>query len=381
MAVMMTSRFSWTGGMTRRLFMETAALSGGAAAVSGLAAPASPQKGKGMTKLGLDLFSLRSQGWNAFKLLDYSAKLGAQVVHFSEPRFLGSVEESDLDKVKRHADGLGLELEVGFGSICPTSTRFNKEEGTAEEQLPRMFRIARRLGSPYVRCYLGTSQDREGPAPLEQHIENTVKICKAVRSQAIDMNLKIAIENHAGDLQSRQLKALIEEAGKDYVGALYDAGNAAWTLEDPLLALETLAPYVLTSGFRDSAVWETETGAAVQWVAMGDGNVGIDNLAKRYRELCPGKTFVLEIINVRNPRFFPYWQEDFWKNYRDVPAWVFAGFRKLAKEGKPYTKVPPAPAGAGPQSPEFRQFMIEQERRDVEQAMKYSLETLGMGKA
>ena len=334
-----------------------------------------------MTKLGLDLFSLRSQGWSAFELLDYSAKLGAQVVHFSEPRFLGGVEEAHLDKVKQHADGLGLELEVGFGSICPTSTRFSKEEGTAEEQLLRMFRIARRLGSPFVRCYLGSSQDREGPVPLEQHIENTIKTCKAVRSQAIDMNLKIAIENHSGDLQSQQLKMLIEEAGKDYVGALYDAGNATWTLEDPLHALETLAPYVLTSGFRDSAVWETETGAAVQWVAMGDGNVGIESLAKRYQELCPGKTFALEIINLRGPRPFNYVQDDFWKNYGDVPAWVFAGFQKLAKKGKPYTKVPAAPAGAGPQSAEFRQFMVEQERRDVEQAMRYSRETLGIGRA
>ncbi len=334
-----------------------------------------------MTKLGLDLFSLRSQGWNAFELLDYSAKLGAQVVHFSEPRFLGSVEDAHLDQVREHAGRLGLELEVGFGSICPTSTRFNKEEGTAEEQLRRMFRIARRLGSPFVRCYLGSSQDREGPVPLEQHIANTVKTCKAVRSEAIEMNLKIAIENHSGDMQSQQLKMLIEEAGRDYVGALYDAGNATWTLEDPLQALETLAPYVLTSGFRDSAVWETEGGAAVQWVAMGDGNVGIENLAKRYRELCPGKTFSLEIINLRGPRPFDYNRQDFWKNYRDIPAWVFARFQSLAKQGKPYTKVPPGPAGAAPQSPEFRQFMVAQERRDVEQAMQYSRETLGIGKA
>jgi sugar phosphate isomerase/epimerase len=366
--------------MTRRRFLAAAAGGGITAAASGLTASAPPQAGRGMTKLGLDLFSLRSQGWGAFELLDYSAKLGAQVVHFSEPRFLGSVEEAHLDKVKQHADRLGLELEAGFGSICPTSTRFNKEEGTAEEQLLRMFRIARRLGSPFVRCYLGSSQDREGPTPLEQHIENTIKTCRVVRAQAIDMNLKIAIENHSGDLQSRQLKMLIEEAGKDYVGALYDAGNATWTLEDPLHALETLAPYVLTSGFRDSAVWETETGAAVQWVAMGDGNVRIENLAKRYRELCPGKTFSLEIINLRSPRPFNYWQEDFWKNYRDVPGWVFARFQKLAKQGRPYMNVPPAPAGAGPQSPEFRQFMIEQERRDVEQAIRYSREKLKIGR-
>ena len=35
-------------------------------------------------KLGLDIYSVRSQGWNAFQHLDYAAELGLDVVHFSE---------------------------------------------------------------------------------------------------------------------------------------------------------------------------------------------------------------------------------------------------------------------------------------------------------
>ena len=330
-------------------------------------------------KLGLDLFSLRSQGWSPFELLDYAAKLGVDVAHFSEPRFLGGADDAYLDRVKAHADRLGLQLEVGFGSICSSSSRFDRNQGTPEEQLVKMFAIARRLGSPLVRCYLGTSNDREGPVPLDQHIESTVKACRAVRSQALDLGLKIAVENHAGDLQSRQLKMLVEEAGTDYVGALYDAGNAAWTLEDPLTALEILAPYVVTSGIRDSAVWETPDGAAVQWVAMGEGNVGIEAVAKRYGELCPGKPFSLEIINTRSPRMFDYWTEEFWDAYRDVPASFLARFQKLARNGEPYTRVPPAPPGASPDSAEFKAFMVEQERRDVEQAVAYSRDVLGLG--
>jgi sugar phosphate isomerase/epimerase len=332
------------------------------------------------TKLGLDLFSLRSQNWSAFQLLDYSAKLGMQVAHFSEPRFLGSLDEPHLDQVKAHAVSLGLELEVGFGSICSSSQRFALEDGTAEEQLRRMFQVAHRLGSTIVRCYLGSSKDREGPIPLEEHIENTVRACKAVRSEALDLGLKIAVENHAGDLQSQQLRMLIEEAGPDYVGALYDSGNAAWTLEDPLHALETLAPYVVTSGIRDSAIWEVDSGAAVQWVAMGQGNVEIARIAERYAELCPGKVFSLEIINTRSPRVFPYWSEDFWEHYRDVPASVFAGFLRRARSGRPYDGVPRGPSGTASGSAEFKQFLVEQERRDVEQAVAYCKTELGLGK-
>jgi sugar phosphate isomerase/epimerase len=320
----------------------------------------------GPAKLGLDLFSLRSQGWSAFELLDFAAKIGVDVAHFSEPRFLGSLNETHLRKIKEHAGRLGIALEVGFGSICPTSTRFNRNDGSASEQLLRMFHVAKLLGSPFVRCYLGSSAERSGEIPLAQHIENTIASCKSVRSQALDLGVKIAIENHAGDLQARQLKVLIEEAGKDYVGALIDSGNAAWTLEDPHHTLETLAPYALASGVRDSAIWLTAKGADVMWVPFGEGNVDLRGWTQRFVQLCPGKAFSLEIINVRSPRSFDFLDPKFWTSYRDVPAWVFAGFLKRARQGSAYEKVPPGPPGAAPDSAPFRQFLIEQERRDVE---------------
>jgi len=362
-------------GLTRRQLFRAAS----AAAATAMSSSAAPSNQK--IKLGLDVFSLRSQGWSAFEYLDYAAGLGVDVVHFSEPRFLGGLDEAHLDKVKARADELGLGIEVGFGSICATSTRFDPKEGSPREQLLRMFGVAKRLGSPLVRCYLGWFQDRKTETPLEQHIENTIESCKSVRSEALDMGLKIAVENHAGDLQALQLRDLIEEAGPDYVGALIDAGNSTWALEDPLHTLETLAPYAVTTGVRDSAVWETAEGAAVQWVPMGEGNVRIERWAERFAELCPEIPFALEIINVRAPRRFNYWEEGFWEAYRDVPAWVFTGFQKIARQGTPYRNVPPGPDGAAADSPEFKRFLVEQERKDAEQAVRYSQEKLGFGRA
>ena len=52
-------------------------------------------------RLGLDLFSIRNQGWSALEFLDYAAKLGVEMVHFSEPRFLGGLEESHLRSEER----------------------------------------------------------------------------------------------------------------------------------------------------------------------------------------------------------------------------------------------------------------------------------------
>src|SRR6266567_1210047 len=211
-------------------------------------------------KLGIDLFSLRSQNWTPFQLLEYSAAQKAKVVHFSEIRFIGSLESDNLRAVRRRAEELGIQVEIGMRSICPTSKMFDAKAGTAEEQIARMLEAAKLVGSPIVRAVLGSSEDRK-PGPLERHIESTVQVLRNVRSRVQDMNLKIAIENHSGDMQGHELKQLIEAAGKEFVGACLDSGNPAWTLEDPHVTLDALYPYVLTSHVRDSAVWRVGEGA------------------------------------------------------------------------------------------------------------------------
>src|SRR6187200_1340634 len=151
-------------------------------------------------KIGVDLFSVRSSGFSPFEYLDYAAKLGAHVVHFSEIRFIGNLEPDNLRKVRAHAENLGIELELGMRSICPTSKAFDASQGAAEQQIERMLASAKLIGSPIVRCFLGTMNDRVGPIPIEGHIENTIKVLKNVRSKVVDSGLKIAIENHAGDM-------------------------------------------------------------------------------------------------------------------------------------------------------------------------------------
>jgi sugar phosphate isomerase/epimerase len=336
--------------------------------LTGAAMPFVPQvkSQKHTARLGVDLFSLRSQNWTPFQYLDYCKQWGAQVVHFSEIRFIGSLEPDHLRKVRAHAEKLGIEIEIGMRSICPTSKLFDPKQGTAEEQLTRMINSAKVAGSRIVRAVLGSSADRVGPLGIEGNIENTLKVLRGVRSRVIDNGLKIAIENHAGDMQGRELKMLIEEAGKDFVGACLDSGNPLWTIEDPHLTLETLAPYVLTSHIRDTAIWAVPEGAAVAWVRMGEGNVGIDDYVRKYIELCPGRALSLEVIVVGQPRIFPYRDPGFWEPYRKTPAWEFARFEALAAKGKPHPN-PPAVS---------KEQAAAREREDFEASMRYTQELL-----
>ena len=343
--------------MTRRTFVSSTACALAAAGTTSLS----------QVPLGLDLFSIRSQGWDAFQFLDYAAKWGIQAVHFSEIRFLGDISNDDhVRKVGDRAKQLNVRVELGMRSACPTSKAFDPKLGTAEEQIAKMLHAAKLAGSPIVRCFLGTSADREGDGGIDRHIETMIKTLRSAKSRIVNAGLKMAVENHAGDMQARELKTLVEGAGKDFVGVCLDSGNPLWAIEDPHLTLETLAPYVLTSHVRDTAVWRVPEGAAVAWTRMGEGNIGIDEYVRKYSELCPGRPLSLEII-VTGPRIYKFLDPAFWGPYKNQPAWEFNRFLALAERGKPRPALPQL----------SREQSIEREREDLEASIQYTKKLLG----
>jgi 3-oxoisoapionate decarboxylase len=315
-------------------------------------------------RLGVDLFSLRSQKWTPFESLDYCSKLGAKLVHFSELQYLGTLDDANLLAVRDHANKLGVAIEVGTRTCCPTSKSFDPKQGTGEEQMLRAMHAAHVTGSPIVRTFMGTSADRD---PIERHMEAMAALLKSLRTRITDLNLKIAIENHAGDMQARELKSLVEMAGKDYVGVCLDSGNPLWALEDPHLTLETLYPYVLTTHNRDTAVWRVPEGAAVAWTRMGDGNVGITEYISKLRRLRSDLPVTLEII-VTNARVFPYLDQKFWEPYRNQPAWEFARFLKIAEQGHPRDPLPQLKGDAA----------LARERADLETSLTFTRNLLNV---
>jgi sugar phosphate isomerase/epimerase len=230
------------------------------------------------------------------------------------------------------------------------------------------------LGSSVARCYLGSRRDREGDGGIYAHIEAMVKVLKAVQHEAEDAKVKIAIENHAGDMQAWELVSLIEAAGTSFVGATMDPGNATWTLEDPMVNLELLGPHVVTTGIRDTAVWETDSGATCMWANMGHGVVDWQAYVKRFRTLCPHAPFVLEIISYKWSHEAAYLKSDVWSRFPRARAHEFARFVALAKKGRKYQ----TPAGR-PSGPASKALEQAQQKFDLEESLKYCRTNLGLG--
>ncbi|MFN7928682.1 MAG: sugar phosphate isomerase/epimerase [Blastocatellia bacterium] len=332
-----------------------------------------PTTAKTGMKLGFDNFSIRAFGWKAPQLIDYAIAQKVDVLLMSDLEVYESFDEKYLKSLKAKADAGGLELHAGTGSINPGSKSFDKKRWqSGEEHILQTIKVAQALGSPVARCYQGTVEDRKLPGGIEARIAEMVKVCKNVRSQAIDANVKIAIENHAGDMQAWELAMLIEEAGKDYVGATLDSGNATWTLEDPLENLKILGQYAICTGIRDSAVWENAEGAVARWTAMGEGMVNWQTYIPLFQKLAPNCPCVLEVIS-EFQRPMPYYRDDFWPYYSKVRPREFAKYVQMARSGKerPAYVMPRGEAG----KPELQAY----QKSELEKSLKYCKEVLGIG--
>ncbi len=325
------------------------------------------------TKLGFDNFSIRAFGWKAPQLIEYAIAQKVDVLLMSDLDVYESFDETYLKSLKAKADAGKLELHVGTGSINPGSKTFDKKRWkNGEEHILQTIKIAKLLGSPVARCYQGNADDRKSPGGIEARIAEMVKVCQNVRSQAVDAGVKIAIENHAGDMQAWELVTLIEAAGKDFVSATLDSGNATWTLEDPLENLRILGKYAVTTGLRDSAVWENADGAIARWTAMGDGAVDWKQYVPEFQSLAPKCAFVLEIISeFQKP--LPYYKDEFWPPYAKVRPREFAKYVQMARHGKerPAYVMPRGEAG----KPELQAY----QKSELEKSLRYCREVLGVG--
>ena len=354
--------------MNRRHFLASSALAAAGLAASRLttqaATPLLDASGHRI-KLGMDNFAVRALGLKGRGLVDYAAGLKLDTLFITDLPALGTLEVSEAGELRRYAADKGIEILLGSWSICPTSKSFRKDWGTAEEHLTTGLKLSKAVGSPVFRVVLGAREDRRTPGGIEARMEDTVRVLKARRNLALDLGVKVAVENHAGDMTATELSWLVEAAGTDFVGVNLDCGNALWTLEDPLDSLEKLGPYTLTTSFRDSAVWATEKGCKVQWTAFGEGQcIDWKPFFTRFAALCPGVAVNVETIGGFAMEL-PYLDPEFWSAFPKKSAAEFIRFLALVQRGKPVDQFDGGDKG--------------KQEGELSRSLTYLRETIGLG--
>ena len=338
--------------MTRRSFLfgtAAAALHGSTLAARGAAA----------VELGSVDGSVGGNQFTPTQVLDYFSSIKLTWAMISLPAAT-LADEAAVRQVRAHADGLGIKLQLAYSSLCPSARAFNAQAGTVEEQVARALKASQIFGATCMRCILGGDSERP---QIEMHIDNMVKALRPLRSRIADSGVKLAVENHGGDLQARVMKTLIEAIGPDVMGVCLDSGNPVWMLEDPHMTLEMLIPYAETSHVRDSAVWKVPEGIAVRWVNVGEGNVDIDGWIRKFIQAKPGIPIMFENLVSANPRVHAIYDQKFWDNWRKMPAAELSRFLAIAEKGTPKPATPrPSGKTAGQQRIEDLEISVRYTR-------------------
>ncbi|HEU0123075.1 MAG TPA: TIM barrel protein [Bryobacteraceae bacterium] len=351
--------------MDRRTFLTGTTLAGAAAAAV-----------SGPIPMGLNTYCLRALRWNDAQHLDYCASQRLDAVFLQDSLDAKRDDPAHWKWVRGRAKELDLHLETGGSSLLPKT---DAEMGERMALLKRNIERAAAMGSPLVRTLLASDRASLPPGPIAQHIETAKKMLRTVRSQAMDAGVKIAVEVHK-DLQAREHRQLVEEAGPEFVGTYLDTGNPVFVMEDPLQTVEVLGKYALTVHLRDSVVYEHPRGIAVQWVPLGEGTIDFPAIVSKVRELCSNVHIYIKPITGRPPYVHPIYDDAYWATYPEVKAGDFARFLALAKRGRPYEgHVVIEDLQGRPIPAPFLPAIQFQQREHMERSIGYARRVLKLG--
>ena len=332
--------------------------------------------------LGLNTYSLRALRWNDALLLNYAAEQQLDAIFLQDSLDPAAMEPAHWTEVRDLARKLNLRLETGGGGLWNADPEKNFDQTVAT--LRQHIRRAQAMGSPLVRAVIAGSRAALPKGPVDPVIDYVLRIIKQVRSQLMESGLRIAFEVHK-DLQAWEYRRLIEAASPALVGTYLDTGNPVFVMENPFTTLEELGPYVLTVHLRDSVVYETKNGIAVQWVPLGEGCIDFKAFLQRLSEIHAASRNDLAVyikpITGRPPETLPIYDREYWQRYPNARGRDLAKFLALARRGQPYDKPMVVEDLPGRKTPDYLEAAIQhQQREHMERSLDYARRELNLGR-
>ncbi len=236
-------------------------------------------------KLGLHTYSLYlhgiGQAWadfvlpwerqlSSFELFELGVRLGLEGFHLDDG-VLETLDESYLKEVADAARFHNLYLEYNM------SMDLGNFGIGIQHDVMEAIDTAHALGADVVKI----SMDLPRPKPragsrfhtaVMPYLQQTVDRLRQAAPKAEACGIKLAIENHC-DSFSQEILWVISQVESPFVGACIDTVNAWHVSEDPMAAIENLAPVAFTNHFRDDRVEFRRDGFQVHGGAVGDGDI------------------------------------------------------------------------------------------------------------
>ncbi len=207
---------------------------------------------------------------STFELLDQAVNWGLDGLHLDDG-VLENLEPPYLKEVSAAAQERGLYLEYNFSMDLG-----NQGIGIQHDPADAID-TAQALGADIVKVSMDLIRPR--PVAASRFHPDVMDQIKSVASRLKQMipaaeaaDVKIAVENHC-DTFSEEILWLLDRIDHPRVGACIDTVNAFMVMEDPMAAIENLAPRAYTNHFRDDRIEFQRYGCKLTGTAVGDGDI------------------------------------------------------------------------------------------------------------
>jgi 3-oxoisoapionate decarboxylase len=152
------------------------------------------------------------------------------------------------------------------------------------------------------------------------HVARSIASIEAALPLLDRYRIPLGLENHK-DWTAAEALALMEKYGTEYFGWCLDFGNNVSLMDDPMDAIDKLAPYTKCVHLKDMAVFPNEDGFLLSEVPLGDGYLDVKGIVEQVRAGRPDVRLSLEMIT-RNPLRVPCLRDEYWPAFgeRDEEA-------------------------------------------------------------
>ena len=162
-----------------------------------------------------------------------------------ESCFIPKFDSAYLQSVKSVLDHAGLDRVYAWGH--PDGLEGGSNEKAFEEMIMHI-EYARQIGAGVMRVVGSSLQFRF--QPHEPQLEKLSRLFAEAAKIAERNGVRLAVENHI-DYNSDEILQLVHSVNSPYFGVNFDTGNFLRVLDDPIQAMEKLAPYVLATHVKD----------------------------------------------------------------------------------------------------------------------------------
>ncbi|WP_415854994.1 sugar phosphate isomerase/epimerase family protein [Sinomonas sp. G460-2] len=228
------------------------------------------------------------------EILDHAKALGMEGVYFRTVLDITpTLDRGVLREVRRHADALGLYLQMGLAKVNPYAAAEAPEvrvlgEGDYTRGIVRLMEACREgadCGELWAACgnykpnlpgYYANDRFRTD-APWPDQLAAIEKFLHQLAPAARDLDVHINIETHE-EITTNEVVRLVESVGPDVLGITLDTANVLARGEDPVAAARRAAPYVRATHLRDSVLAITDFGLARSFSPCGLGVIDWDGV-------------------------------------------------------------------------------------------------------